>query len=321
MNASDAHNPVLFFVNGLGDCVINLPALRAISTLFDGRAALICEEGEHRYLFDELPLTRTIAVQTERFATSRSVPSERIRGQIENCDLFISMVPWISDSLRAAIGQRISVGFFRDYSIHVPLNFGKHSVDLAFDLARVLDPDTNIEDYTAPPRFRTRALAWVDEVKSFLPVGSRILAVHPDSSSDKMWNIDKLRMALKAFLRARDDFFVFVVGYDPPTLDLGSYSDRIIPSQRLGFALSSCLVARSDLFLGIDSCYLHVADFARVPGVGLFGPTSAKEFGFRLGPNVTIQAKAALDEISTETVVKALEHLVENPLQCATWSM
>ena len=82
---------------------------------------------------------------------------------------------------------------------------------------------------------------------------------------------------------------------------------------------SCCLVAESDFFIGIDSCMLHVADMARVPGVGLFGPTSAKEFGFYIGPNITIQADGSMEKIEVDMVTNALDHLVAQPAQTATW--
>jgi hypothetical protein len=58
-----------------------------------------------------------------------------------------------------------------------------------------------------------------------------------------------------------------------------------------------------------------VADFARVPSVGLFGPTKAQEFGFRFGPNVTIQARESMDEIAVLEVLAALKALIERPYQ------
>jgi len=321
MNLLGAHDPAVFFVNGLGDCVINMPALRAITRLFCGRATLICEEGDHSQLFDELCVKKRVHIKTAREASNRWVPSGQILQEIPACDLFISLVPWISDSLRAVIKKHRSVGFFRDYSIQIPLDFEKHSVDLAFDVAKLIDSHCKLEDYTTPIRFPNRAVAWVQEIQKLLPPGSRILTVHPDSLKEKMWNLERLRTSIEVFLKRRSDYFVFVLGYQLLPFDRGLLNERIIPSQRIGFILSSCLVAHSDLFLGIDSCYMHVADLARVPGVALFGPTNAREFGFRLGPNITIQGQRTLDEISTETVIAALESIVDNPVQSATWTV
>jgi ADP-heptose:LPS heptosyltransferase len=79
-------------------------------------------------------------------------------------------------------------------------------------------------------------------------------------------------------------------------------------------------VAESDFFIGVDSCMLHVADIARVPGVGLFGPTNVKEFGFYIGPHIMIQGDGSMDKIPVEMVIKALDQLVAVPAQAVTWS-
>jgi len=64
---------------------------------------------------------------------------------------------------------------------------------------------------------------------------------------------------------------------------------------------------------------LHVADMARVPGVGLFGPTNAKEFGFYIGPHIMIQADGSMEKIEVGMVVEALNQLVALPAQSVTW--
>jgi hypothetical protein len=64
---------------------------------------------------------------------------------------------------------------------------------------------------------------------------------------------------------------------------------------------------------------LHVADMARVPGVGLFGPTSAKEFGFYIGPHIMIQADGSMDKIGIDMVTEALNRVVAEPAQSVTW--
>jgi ADP-heptose:LPS heptosyltransferase len=93
----------------------------------------------------------------------------------------------------------------------------------------------------------------------------------------------------------------------------------VIPCYGLSLASSCCLVAESDFFIGIDSCMLHVADLARVPGVGLFGPTNVKEFGFYIGPHIMIQGAGTMEKIEAGMVTEALNHLVAAPSQAVTW--
>lgn len=51
---------------------------------------------------------------------------------------------------------------------------------------------------------------------------------------------------------------------------------RLVRVERLRLGVALALVSLSDLFLGVDSCMLHMADLCRVPGVGLFGPDSSE---------------------------------------------
>jgi len=112
-----------------------------------------------------------------------------------------------------------------------------------------------------------------------------------------------------------------LVGRPERTVDTAQWrnASRVIPCYGLSLPSSCCLVAESDFFIGIDSCMLHVADMARVPGVGLFGPTNAKEFGFYIGPHIMIQADGSMDKIAVDIVAEALNQLVAAPTQAETW--
>jgi hypothetical protein len=51
------------------------------------------------------------------------------------------------------------------------------------------------------------------------------------------------------------------------------------------------------------------------PSVGLFGPTNAREFGFRFGPHIAIQALGNMEKIRESQVFAALESIVEDSNQ------
>ena len=53
--ALEAEAPVIFYINGIGDNILNLPALRALGALFAGRASLICSGSNSLFMFDDLP--------------------------------------------------------------------------------------------------------------------------------------------------------------------------------------------------------------------------------------------------------------------------
>jgi ADP-heptose:LPS heptosyltransferase len=69
-------------------------------------------------------------------------------------------------------------------------------------------------------------------------------------------------------------------------------------------------VQESDLFLGADSSMLHAADLFRVPGVGLFGPTDPRRYGFRFARHRHIRNRRGMKFIQESAVLAALESLL-----------
>jgi ADP-heptose:LPS heptosyltransferase len=142
-----------------------------------------------------------------------------------------------------------------------------------------------------------------------------------DTRANKNWDENRWVESLDAFLDKHTDFIALLVGRPKRPVDTARWrnASRVIPCYGLSLPSSCCLVAESDFFIGIDSCMLHVADMARVPGVGLFGPTNAKEFGFYIGPHIMIQADGSMEKIRVDIVTEALNQLVALPAQAETW--
>lgn len=315
--ALTAEAPVIFFINGIGDNILNLPALRALGTMFAGRSSLICN-GIALFMFDDLPLKRAIKIRVEKTAYGREFDADAVAAETGNCDLFLSLVPWHSESLTRLVEKlrpQLSVGFISNYDIRVPLNFDQHTSELAFDIVRLFDERSRLHDFTAPPRYPNEARAEARKLREQLSPGAKALAVHADTGQSKMWDGVKLMQTLDSFLGLHPEFTVLLVGRKPQSLDCGLYGERVIPCYGLPLPVSMALVAEADFFLGVDSCMLHAADFAGVPSVGLFGPTNAAEFGFIVGPHIVIQAPHTMEEIEAPDVADALESLLAEPHQ------
>lgn len=317
-----AEHPVVFFINGIGDNILNLPALRALAQIFDGRLSLICSGRESLHIIDELPLRQVVKIRVEKTVKGREFDTKSVAKLSGNCDLFISLVPWRSPSLLQLLKElrpALSIGFFSNYDIEIPLDYNKHTAELAFDVVRLFNPSYCLQDFTAPPLYRNEALVKAQSLISSLKPGTRILAVHADTLPEKMWVAARFIETLDIFLGLHKDYSAFLVGGTPQGLDSGLFGDRVIPCYGLPLSISQSLVTKADYFLGVDSCMLHVADFAGVPGVGLFGPTRAEEFGFLVGPNVTIQAQGQMEQIEVDEVCAALESITANPNQSTIW--
>jgi hypothetical protein len=322
--ALSAEHPLAFFINGYGDNYINLPALRALCRLFDGRLTFVCRQGPHLFCFEDLPVHRRVALKAWFNGEDYQFDAGAAAAEIGECDLFLSLVPWSSPSLNNLLESWKgipSLGFFENYT-RVPLNYDKPSADLAFDIVRSLSPDYRLHDFVEPLRYPTERRQDVQEIFSMLEPDTRTLSVHMDTLAHKTWDETRWVESLDEFLDRYTDFVVLLVGRPQQPVDTEQWrnADRVIPCYGLSLPSSCCLVAESDFFIGVDSCMLHVADMARVPGVGLFGPTNVKEFGFYIGPHIMIQGDGSMDKIPVDMVIQALDQLVAVPAQAVTWS-
>jgi len=125
-----------------------------------------------------------------------------------------------------------------------------------------------------------------------------------------MWPPDRFRAVLEAYLRVRPNCFAFVVGGSKaPVFEALASAARILDCARLPLATSCALVAAADFFLGVDSAMLHVADFARVPSVALFGTSDPNEFGPLFADHEIVRGAGTMESISEYEVVAALENV------------
>lgn len=305
--------PVAFFANGIGDAVLAIPALRALCTLFRNRLTLISDDVTSQLCSVELPLRSEVIMVMLPSDDAPLFDAHKAAKEVGFCDLFISMVPWHSDSMDLLISQlqpKESIGFFDCYDHVLPLDFTKHSAELTFDVPKLLNPQLQFDDFVSrPPASFGLVSPLVQALRALAPPEFRILAVHNETVPEKRWPIAHLSTTLDDFLDAHPEFYAFLVGVDPYLVNGLQNQQRVIPCFGLSLGDSCGIVSGADLFLGADSCMLHVADFARVPGVGLFGSTNCDEFGFRLARHRHVSANG-MHAINPREVCEALESLV-----------
>jgi ADP-heptose:LPS heptosyltransferase len=248
----------------------------------------------------------------ERIDGNREFAVEPVAAEAGNCDLFLSLTPWLSQSLKKLthkLRPKMSVGFWDSFDVSLPLDFSKHSSELAFDLVRYVAPDSRWERFTRPLTYPAHARQVAQSVRD--TVGPRrTMTLHMDTLAEKMWPTERFASVLHTFLQRHADFIVLLIGMKDCGIENHINSNRLIPLLRLDLPSTWCIISMSDFFLGVDSCFLHAADFAYVPSVGMFGPTAHMEFGFKLAPNITIQAQSRMDDIEVDHVLSALESIV-----------
>ncbi|MGD1256127.1 glycosyltransferase family 9 protein [Mycobacterium seoulense] len=313
--------PAVYLGGKIGEAIVTLPTVRALSEMFTAPLTLVCP----KFIFDLClwevsPRLIDITGSPAAGVAPRRIPDYgALAAEVGGVDVFINTVPWnlISNSfvrpLREALAPRTSIGFKIDhdsYDIVAPKDVD-HAADLIFNLARLFDPSARIETYAQPVPVRPMVREKARSIRAAVTKGTRVLVVHADTDwAEKRWPITRFIDLLDRFLSRRRDFVAWIVGMGHEELNVGNQRDRVISYLGLPLDLTMGLVANADLFVGVDSSMLHAADLARVPGVGLFGPTRPATWGFRFAPHRHVDVKTMAD-ITVDEVLRALTDLAD----------
>ncbi|WAJ45191.1 hypothetical protein OK015_01280 [Mycobacterium sp. Aquia_216] len=321
-----AERPAFCFVTNVGDAVLALPTLRALGEMFSAPITLICPKAAFDLCFREvsprlvdvtgLPLTGPPPLPG---GPERPLDYDALASEIGPVDVFIDTLPWSSLSsvvvqpLLQRLAPTTSIGFTTvGHDIVVPKG-DCHSADSTFRLAQLFDPSLHIESYAQPLPIPAAVQEQARSIRAAVPAGVKVLVVHADSNwMEKRWPVTRFIDLLDRFLSRHPDFLTWVVGMGYEELNVGRHGDRVFARLGLPLDFTMGLVATADLFVGIDSSMLHAADLARVPGVGLFGPTRAAEWGFRFAPHRHIDMSTMAD-ITVQAALDAMEELVDCP--------
>jgi hypothetical protein len=278
---------------------------------------LLCSTGAGHTFFSDLPLRAVIEADMQQAEGGKFFDAESLARAVAPCDLLLSLNPWHSssmDRLIALLDPERSIGYFPAFQVSLPRDYGKHSAELAFDMPRFFDPSLHLDDFAEAPTFPPRHRDQAQRIRGVFPADLRVMTVHADTRAEKMWPSARFARLLTSFVSRHPEFFVFVIGPTDPNFLYDCERRPIFSCCGLSIATAMCLVAESDLFLGVDSCMLHAADLLRVPGVGLFGPTSCDEWGFRFGPGRHVCGDGSMGNITEDAVLRALEDTLASVL-------
>jgi len=313
----DATDPLLIFVNARGDQLLNLPTIRAIADLFQGRLTIAVRRGAPDDYFRGLNVRRFLELDLDFSSLDHRFDADGLARRMGRCDLLLSLNPWHATPMRRLLDRlrpQRSIGFHADFDESIVVDFSKHNIDLGFDLAQRLNPALRVDSFAQPPELDARATAWAEALFDRLPSDARVIALHGETKPDKMWPTDRFVRVLDHMLEQRPDLWVVDIAFDRMAHDVGAHGDRVIPAAGLSMRHALAIVARSSGFLGVDSCFLHAADLFRVPGVALFGPTDPHEFGFRFATHRHVKA-ATMEDIDVDPVKRAADALLVTPVR------
>jgi ADP-heptose:LPS heptosyltransferase len=141
-----------------------------------------------------------------------------------------------------------------------------------------------------------------------LGTNSILVTIHGDTKPNKVWPNKNWNDFAALVLERNRNLYLADLGVRPIEFEEELPHDRILPLGMLPMSDAMAIVADSNYFIGVDSCFLHMADLCRIPGVGIFGPTDVHEFGFRFAKHRHV-ASRNLESIEGREVYDAFAQL------------
>lgn len=308
LHPGDYDRIVVLFANALGDQILALPTLRALSRLLEGRFTLLTIEGPLDLTFGDVARGRTekIYISYEgHFDVAAAADA------VGPADLVICPQTWHSSSITALLERlapSCSVGLHRRFGIALPLDREAHQVDQMFAITRVFGETGLPEAFTEPFGLPEASVEFAEGIRQALN-GRRLLVIHTETKPIKQWPVEHWNQVITGFLDAYPDYSVVAVSRHAHSLD--GLTPEVHKLSSLPLASAAAIFAAADVFLGVDSYPLHVADLWRVPAVGLFGPSNLREFGCRFTPCAAhIDGGGTMDGIHPEQVLEKLAEVV-----------
>lgn len=302
---SAAARPVVLYSDGIGDTLMSLPTLRALSQLLNGRTVFIGSPHSLEILGAE-GIAAELVVRLDDPRKTAAI--------LERCDVLISTDPGeqanYPGELLSILQPAWSIGWPSNHRVMLASNDRLHFVDEVFQAATFFDRTFRVESFAGPPKLGTGEMDFATLLGREWE-GYRCFVVHCETAARKMWPIAAFRCLLEGLLSLFENLIVLVVGVKSHSLDQIAHGDRVVSCEGLPLAKSMALVGCADGFIGVDSSMLHVADLFRVPAVGLFGPTDPHRWGCRFTTHAHVRARGGyLDALTVDEVMARVNDLL-----------
>ncbi|MBL3670874.1 aldo/keto reductase [Streptomyces sp. M2CJ-2] len=310
-------------LNARGDYLLNLPTLRALAQIGKDSFVLVVRRGARETYLRDIPARGVVEVDATYLGDGYHFDSAEVAGAVEafgEVGTFVSLNPWRSPSLDLlvdALAPERAVGLGNGaWTDMVPLDFSCHSSELAFRTLLAFDRSLRIGSFAHPPAYPDGAMRLARGLRDEVSAG-RLLVIHRETKPDKEWTDARWVDFLRSWLSMNQADVAVDVSLKPLPIDpTEPLADRVLHGLGLPLDHAFALSSVADLFVGVDSCFLHAADLARVPSVGLFFSTDPVEFGLRWAPHCHLTAAEAAD-LRVDTVRAALATLSDAPRSAA----
>lgn len=302
-------SPAVLFANAIGDHVIFTPTLRALAKMFPGRITLVALPNAVPTFFREIPFKNVIVLESKvadlanwNFGTQpgdiQNFNEETLKLLLQGTDLFVSPNYWYSipiENLIKAISPRAVIGIRPELPINV-FQQSIHSFDQYFCIPQFLHPELVIEEFTYPIQIEASSFWKINSFREEIGNNKKILVVHTDTKKRKRVSSELFLQIADRFLSLTDDYVAVIIGLGHE-MELHKAQNKSRLFDFCGYTLPEtfAIVEKANLFLGVDSCMLHVADLSRIPGIGFFGPTDPVQWGFKFSNHYHVNFNDPLD--------------------------
>lgn len=308
-NITDFQSPVIFMCNGIGDGLLALPAIRALSMLFEDKLTIVYDSVVTPYWLYQLPIKKLILIESSRDKNDLIFDYRSTLEEINNCDLFISLIFVYSKFLIEFFDKfkpKKTIGFHQSFDVYIEQCNMQHISDVYFKIPKLFSPCLNIKDYQYPLDNLHTASIIADRIVTHIkPTDGMkfIIGIHADTQPEKMWSEESWLKLFKLIRLKYSAAVFFIFGM---SLAFEIESDESYDFTRLPFEISLALMSRCDFFIGIDSCLLHAADLLDITGVGLFFSTDPVIWGYRFASRFVNIRQTSSEPITPETVFQFL---------------
>ena len=309
---SHVKNPVIFICNGIGDGFLALPTIRALAKCYSNKLTVLYDACALPSWLYDLPLKQLILIEVMRNATLVNFDYLTVAKSIRNCDLFISLNYYPSldtKKLLSRVNPKLTVGFDYGYDIHLQQSKDKHASEVFFEalsLSRV-SKQFDIKNFCYPIEpLVTLDKKSKDMLITLVKKNTIVLGIHTDTQPSKMWTGSQWDEFLFLFIEAYPNSIILIFGNG---YEFQLHNNHMVDLTRISIELAIAFVKQCHAFVSIDSCFLHIADFLGLIGVGLFLDSDPTMYGYRYS---SVFSNLSIDQNGHITPKSALMALSAN---------
>jgi len=340
VNFDTVTGPILLLqLKRLGDLILSTAAFSALRKLApDARITLLIDD----YSRELIPAIGSVdEVWTYDRRNSFSLWARLIQQNFDVCLDFTGNDRSALIAFLSKASRRIGFSFLARRAIRswvytdlVPSSVReRHTIDHYLDLVRSLgkvEPEP-VPWLDIPPGFLSSA----NLLRKELSIEERYFVVHPGAARpEKYWAPDRWRAVIKYVWQALKIPCLLTGGSDSQELKhvqaiqngLGASCPSFSLAGRIDFLMTTAMISQAQLFLGVDTAAAHAAALFQRPELVLFGPTNPFHwlprhpagrvvragFGYPYRANQPREQGHPMSELSTETVIRAMEDLLKD---------